>query len=88
VLPQLVLLNVATDIVPAAAAPKAAPIVRAGAALHADWRNSTLHAQLPVIALEAGAAGDEIRVRIAHTNRILHARILSAHNVSIIAAKA
>jgi hypothetical protein len=67
---------------------KAPPIVRAGAALRADWRTASLHAQLPVVALDSGATGAEIRVRIANTNRILRARILSAQDVTIIAAKA
>jgi hypothetical protein len=67
---------------------KAAPLVRAGAALRADWRTPTLHAQLPVVALDAGASGAEIRVRIVNTNRILRARILSAQAVAIVVAGA
>jgi hypothetical protein len=60
------------------------PIVRAGAALNADWRTAYIHAQLPVVALDSGAAGEEIRVRLTHSNRILRARILGAHTVSIV----
>jgi len=59
-------------------------IVRAGAALRADWHTTFVHAQLPVVALDSGAAGAEIRVRIPQTNRIVRARILSAKAVSII----
>jgi len=59
-------------------------IVRAGAALRADWRTAFIHAQLPVVALDSGAAGAEIRVHIPQTNRIVRARILSAKAVSII----
>ncbi len=74
-----------------AAAPRAAPssnIVRAGAALTADWRTAFIHAQLPVVALESGAAGAEIRVRVPQTNRIVRARILSADAVAIVMAGA
>jgi flagella basal body P-ring formation protein FlgA len=67
---------------------KAPPIVRVGAALRADWRTDLLHAQLPVVALDSGAAGAEIRVRIANTNRILRARILDAKAVAITVAGA
>lgn len=73
---------------PAKAPMKAPPIVRAGAALRADWRTPSLHAQLPVVAMDAGASGAEIRVRIVNTNRILRARILSAQAVAILAAGA
>ncbi len=65
---------------------KAPPIVRVGAALRADWRTDSLHAQLPVVALDSGAAGAEIRVRIANTNHILRARILDAKAVAVIVA--
>jgi hypothetical protein len=64
------------------------PIVRAGAALRADWRTASLHAQLPVVALDSGASGAEIRVRIVNTNRVLRARILSAQDVAILVAGA
>jgi hypothetical protein len=67
---------------------RVSPIVRAGAALRADWRTASLHAQLPVVALDSGASGAEIRVRIVNTNRVLRARILSAQDVAIIAAGA
>ena len=63
-------------------------MVRAGATLQADWRTDFLHAELPVVALDAGAAGAEIRVRIPSTNRIMRARILSAHTVTIVVAGA
>jgi hypothetical protein len=65
---------------------KVPPIVRAGAALRADWRTASLHAQLPVVALDAGVSGAEIRVRIVNTNRVLRARILSAQDVTILVA--
>ena len=68
--------------------PPAPKIVRAGAALRADWRTEFIHAQLPVVALDSGAVGAEIRVRIPQTNRIVRARILSANAVAIIAAGA
>jgi flagella basal body P-ring formation protein FlgA len=69
--------------------PAASPnIVHAGAALRADWRTDFIHAQLPVIALDSGAAGAEIRVRIPQTNRIVRARILGPHTVAIIMAGA
>jgi hypothetical protein len=86
-LPQLLLLNIA---VPVAVSPRlcaAAAIVRAGAALQADWRTDSMHAQLGVVALDSGAAGAEIRVRIPHSNRIMRARILSAHTVAIVVAE-
>jgi hypothetical protein len=67
---------------------KVPAIVRAGAALRADWRTASLHAQLPVVALDSGASGAEIRVRIVNTNRVLRARILSAQDVAIIVAGA
>jgi hypothetical protein len=99
-LPQLLLLNFSVQAAGAdppasrrAALPpnlqrKISPIVRAGAALQADWRTDALHAELPVVALDSGAAGAEIRVRIASTNRIMRARILTAHTVTIIVAGA
>jgi len=62
----------------------AANIVRAGAALTADWRTAFIHAQLPVVALDSGPAGAEIRVRIPQTNRIVRARILSPSAVAIV----
>jgi hypothetical protein len=99
-LPQLVLLNLpldaAADALPAPrqstsdspATVKAPPLVRSGAALQADWHTASIHAQLPVVALDSGAAGAEIRVRIANTSRILRARILGAHTVAITASGA
>ena len=99
-LPQLLLVHVSLH---AASADRAArrvsalppkppanipPIVRAGAALQADWRTASLHAELPVVALDSGAVGTEIRVRIASTNRIMHARILTARTVTIVVAGA
>ncbi len=97
-LPQLVLLNLPVEpSSPRAAslppklptdashsAPSTPPLVRAGATLQADWRTAALHAELPVVALAPGAAGAEIRVRVAHGSRILRARIHSAHTVSVI----
>ena len=104
VLPQLVLLKILFDAVPgnisasapsphASAAPKtvvpkAPPLVRAGATLEADWRTPALHAELPVVALDSGSAGAEIRVRIAHGVRILRARVLTAYSVTIVEAGA
>jgi hypothetical protein len=73
---------------PKPAAPKAPPLVRAGAALEAYWRTPALHAEFPVVALDFGAAGSEIRVRIAHGVRVLRARILTAHSVAILEAGA
>jgi hypothetical protein len=99
-LPQLVLLNLPLDATAnalptsresASASPathKPPPLVRSGAALQADWRTANTHAQLPVVALDSGAAGAEIRVRIANTSRILRARILGAHTVAITASGA
>lgn len=94
-LPQLVLLRLAHDISRdtnlASAAPLHRlfpPLVRAGTTLHADWRTPALHAELPVIALDSGAHGAEIRVRVSHSSRILRARILNAHNVAIVSAGA
>jgi hypothetical protein len=85
ILPQLVLLNISVDAAPhIPAAPP--PIVRAGATLHADWRTESMHAEIPVIAIDSGALGAEIRVRIARSDRIIRARILGAHIVSIVAA--
>ncbi|MGC2210600.1 MAG: hypothetical protein WA532_10865 [Candidatus Korobacteraceae bacterium] len=73
---------------PKPAAAKAPPLVRAGATLDADWRTPALHAEFPVVALDFGAAGSEIRVRIAHGVRVLRARILTAHSVAILEAGA
>jgi hypothetical protein len=101
-LPHLVLLHLPADATsstgpiskipprnpPHGLAVKVPPIVRAGAALRADWRTASLHAQLPVVALDSGASGAEIRVRIVNTNRVLRARILSAQDVAIIVAGA
>jgi hypothetical protein len=92
-LPQLVLLRASSNIPQNATALRAArphciPLVRAGAALHADWRTSALHAELPVVALDSGADGAEIRVRVSHSSRILRARILNANNVAIVSAGA
>ncbi len=63
-------------------------MVRTGSALRADWRTDNMHALLDVIAMDSGGAGAEIRVRIAHTNRVMRARILNAHTVSVIPAGA
>ncbi|PSH03179.1 MAG: hypothetical protein CXZ00_13500 [Acidobacteria bacterium] len=93
-LPQLVLLgfpvsNAASHTsISSRLSHKAPPIVRAGATLRADWRTDSMHAQLDVVAMDSGAAGAEIRVRIAHSNRIMRARVLSAHTVGIVAAGA
>ena len=85
-LPQLVLLKLSVDAdsgaltTASAQSPKASPkvptIVRAGAALHADWRTASLHAELPVVALDSGASGTEIRVRVAGSNHVMRARSL------------
>ena len=82
VLPQLVLLKL--SLAPLST-PAATSIVRAGDALRADWRTDSMHAELDVVAMDAGAVGAEIRVRIAHSNRILRAHILSARSVRIVA---
>ncbi len=76
------------NITSSVALPHRPPLVRAGTPLHADWRTSTLHAELPVIALDSGAGGAEIRVRVSHTSRIFRARVLSAHSVAIVSAGA
>jgi hypothetical protein len=65
-----------------------APMVRAGTVLQAYWRTPQLHAQLPVVAIESGAAGGEIRVRVANTTRIMRARIVSAHTADILSTGA
>ncbi|HVJ05300.1 MAG TPA: flagella basal body P-ring formation protein FlgA [Candidatus Saccharimonadales bacterium] len=70
------------------ARPTVLPIVRTGSALRADWRTDNMHALLDVIAMDSGDTGAEIRVRISHTNRVMRARILNAHAVSIIPAGA
>jgi hypothetical protein len=59
-------------------------IVHAGAALRGDWSTDFIHAQLPVVALDSGVAGAEIRVRIPQTNRIVRARILGPDSVAIV----
>lgn len=63
------------------------PLVRAGARLRADWRSGALHMQLPVIALEPGAEGEEIRVRVENGSRVLRARIVAAQQVSIVTSQ-
>ncbi len=90
-LPQLILLHLSLDSPTFRAAipcPKVAPMVRAGTVLQAYWRTPQLHAQLPVIAIESGAAGGEIRVRVANTTRIMRARIVNAHTAAIVSAGA
>jgi hypothetical protein len=64
------------------------PIIRAGASLQADWRTPSLHAELPVVALDSGPIGAEIRVRVAHSDRVFRAHILTANSVTIIEAGA
>jgi hypothetical protein len=92
-LPQLILLHLSLNPSPSRVAiphPEAAPVpmVRAGAVLQAYWRTPQLHAQLPVVAIESGVAGGEIRVRVANTTRIMRARIVSAHTAAILSAGA
>ncbi len=65
-----------------------APMVRRGTALRADWRTDGMHALLDVIAMDTGSVGAEIRVRIAHSNRVIRARILNAHTVSVVSSGA
>jgi hypothetical protein len=64
------------------------PIVHAGTTLTADWHTDFIHARLPVVALDSGSAGAEIRVRIPQTRRIVRARILGPHAVAILATGA
>lgn len=92
-LPQLVLLHLSlgAPTLPTVVAHRTTattPMIRAGMALRADWRTAALHAQLPVVALDSGANGAEIRVRVANTSRIMRARVISAHAVSILSAGA
>ena len=68
--------------------PRKLPLVRAGARLQADWRAPAMHATIPVIALDPGERGAAIRVRLEGSARVLHARVLSAHNVEVISAGA
>ncbi len=78
----------APSVAPRIAIQNVAPMVRSGSALRADWRTDNMHALLDVIAMDSGSAGAEIRVRIAHTNRVLRARILTTHTVSVVPAGA
>lgn len=64
------------------------PIVRAGSSLRADWHTDNMHAELDVIAMDPGAAGAEIRVRIARTNRVLLARIVNSHSAIVVDPRA
>lgn len=64
------------------------PLVRPGASLHADWRTPSLHAELPVVALDSGAIGSEIRVRVVNSDRVFRAHILTAKSVTIVEAGA
>jgi hypothetical protein len=70
----------------AATAPRQqkAHLVHAGSRLRAELRTAAMHAELPVVALEAGESGEEIRVRVFGSARVLHARILGAHEVAIV----
>jgi Chaperone for flagella basal body P-ring formation len=69
--------------------PRKFPLVRAGSRLQADWRAPAMHATIPVIALDSGERGAEIRVRLEGSARVLlHARVLNAHTVEIISAGA
>ncbi len=72
------------DNITSSGAHRARPLVRAGARLRADWRTPSMHAVLPVLALEPGADGAEIRVRLTGGKRIYHARVLNAHAVEIL----
>ena len=100
VLPQLVLLNIPPgelSVGTAAALPQhandgrtggpakiAAPLVHAGTVLKAEWNTLAIRIAMPVVALEAGASGGEIQVRVPKTNRVLRARVLTAHSVEIL----
>jgi hypothetical protein len=90
-LPQLVLMRVAPGLAPSheaatAVTVAAKPIVRRGSQLEADWRTPGMHAVLPVIAVDSGAEGAEIRVRVAHSTRIMRARIQGPHSAMILSA--
>jgi hypothetical protein len=92
-LPQLILLHLflnPSTLRAAIARPKIAPapMVHAGSVLQAYWRTSQLNAQLPVVAIESGVAGGEIRVRVANTTRIMRARIVNAHTAAILSTGA
>jgi hypothetical protein len=70
----------------AAAAPlrQKAHLVHAGSRLRAELRTAAMHVELPVVALEPGESGEEIRVRVSGCTRVLHARIVGAHEVAIV----
>lgn len=88
-LPQLIVLNISDQPATSPATSSSPsrttnPVVRRGATLNADWRTTTFHAQIPATAIDAGAAGDEIRIRIAHCNRVLRALVVDARHVSVL----
>ena len=69
---------------PRTGATRERPLIHAGARLQADWHTDAMHAVLPVVALQAGGGGEEIRVRLRGGKRIYHARIMSAQSVEIL----
>jgi hypothetical protein len=69
----------------ALAAARVQPLVRSGAAVRALWQGGALRFRLPVIALDSGAAGAEIRVRNPIGGPALRARIVSAGEVLLLA---
>ena len=86
--PRIAYCSILADVTPEAPSPKIPPD-RAGRGRTAGrLAHRSLHAELPVVALDSGVAGAEIRVRIASSNRVLRARILTAHAVTIVAAGA
>ena len=66
---------------------QAQPMVRQGSLLEARWISASLRLHVPVVAIEAGNTGEEIRVRVRNANRILHARIVDAHTVTILSTE-
>jgi hypothetical protein len=60
------------------------PMVRCGSTLHAELHTDRMHAQVAVVALQSGNEGEEIRVRVKRSNRILRARVLGAREVAIL----
>lgn len=85
-LPQILLVAIAPPRAKSnpVAARSTRPLIRAGTRLQADWRTPAMHAVLPVVALEAGTDGAEIRVRLAGGQRIYRALVISAHSVKIL----
>ena len=63
------------------ARPAAKPLVRAGQPAMLLWDEGGIRAVVPAICLDAGAAGETIRARMAHGTQVVHAIVVSAREL-------